>query len=145
MTLYELINSNSSLAQAVSDGNDGAIQNWLNTPSVVSSRKIPVNDFVACLYDTGAFTAIKHATAQGNETAAFAIDVLRDSKALGIENIDLSLDVNQDLLNALLTEGVLTQAQVDAVAELSMTLVSPAEANGFGAVSIEQIAKALRG
>jgi hypothetical protein len=61
-----------------------------------------------------------------------------------VESIDLSLIVNQDLLNGLLVQTIITQEQVDAVAALAVTLVSPAEANGLGAVSIEQIAKALR-
>lgn len=144
MTLLDLITSTTSLAQAVSDGNDGEIQQWLNTPTIVSSRKIPINEFVACLYDTGAFTAIKYAALNNNATATFAIDMLKDCKALGVETIDLSLVVNQDLLNGLLVQNIITQAQVDAVAVLAVTLVSPAEAHGLGAVSIEQIAKALR-
>lgn len=144
MTLTDLITSTTSLAQAVSDGNDGAIQQHLNTPSVTASRKIPINDFVACLYDTGAFTAIKHAAVNGNETAKFTIETMKDCKSLGVESIDLSLDVNQDLLNGLLVQAIINQAQVDAVAALAVTLVSPAEAHGLGTVSIEQIAKALR-
>jgi len=145
MNLSELIHSGSSLVQAVSDGNDGAIQLWLNTPSVTASRKIPINDFVACLYDTGAFTAIKQAALSNNATANFAIETMKDCKALGVESIDLSLDVNQDLLNGLLVQNIINQAQIDAVAALAVTLVSPAEVHGLGAVSIEQIAKALRG
>lgn len=144
MNITDLINSNPSLAQAVSDGNDGEIQQWLNTPSIVSSRKIPINEFVACLYDTGAFTAIKQAAVNNNATATFAIETMKDCKALGVESIDLSLDVNQDLLNGLLVQAIINQAQVDAVAALAVTLVSPAQAHGLGTVSIEQIARALR-
>ena len=144
MTLFELITTTTALHEYAHTGNDGAIQQWLNTPSVTASRKIPINDFVACLYDIGAFTAIKQAALNGNATANFAIETMKDCKALGVESIDLSLDVNQDLLNGLLVQNIINQAQVDAVAALAVTLVSPAEANGLGDVSIEQIAKALR-
>jgi hypothetical protein len=85
MTLLELINSEPALAQAVRDGNDGAIQLWLNTPAITVSRKIPISEFVAVLYNCGAFVAIKRAAATGNQTAALAVEILRDSKTLGIE------------------------------------------------------------
>jgi hypothetical protein len=49
------------------------------------------------------------------------------------------------LLNKLVDEDVLSQIHIDAVAALAVAIVSPAEAYGFGSVSIEQIAKALRG
>ncbi|MBV5310831.1 hypothetical protein [Chromatium okenii] len=141
MTLFELINSTPALYEYARTGNDGAIQQWLNTPSIVSSRKIPINEFVACLYDTGAFTAIKQAAVNNNATATFAIETMKDCKALGVESIDLSLIVNQDLLNGLLVQTIITQEQVDAVAALAVTLVSPAEANGLGAVSLADVAE----
>ena len=128
MTLNTLILSEPSLSDAIASGNDGQIAQWLSTPSVTVPRGIPIHEFVAKLYDTGAFTAIKQAAMLGNATAAFAIDVLKDAKTLGIETIDMSLETNQSLLSALLAANIITQAQIDAVLTLATELVSPAQA-----------------
>jgi hypothetical protein len=141
MTLAELIASEPSIAQAVTDGNDGLIAQWLNTPSIERARGIPINAFAGELYNSGAFVAIVQAAATGNTTAQMAITIMEKAKALGIETIDLSLTSNQSLLSALLADGVITQAQIDSALALGTELVSPAEYNGLGSVSAQQIAE----
>lgn len=42
MTLSTIIQSEPSLAQAVIDGNDGLIQQWLNTPSIETTEPIAI-------------------------------------------------------------------------------------------------------
>lgn len=145
MTLYELITSEASLADAVAAGNDGAIALWLNTPSVTVTRNIPINAFVGELYNSGAFVAILTAAAQGNTTAAMAVALIEKAKSLGIEGIDMSLAVNQGMVATLVSESIVTQAQADAAVALSQVVVSPADAAGLGHISIDQIATALRG
>lgn len=145
MTLNELITGEPSLTEHVASGNDGLIALWLNTPSVTVTRNIPINAFVGELYNSGAFVAILQAAALGNATAAMAVTLIEKAKTLGIEGIDMSLPVNQGMVATLVSEGIVTQAQADSAVALSQVVVSPAEANGLGHVSIEQIAKALRG
>jgi hypothetical protein len=145
MTLAELIASEPSIAQAVTDGNDGLIAQWLNTPSIERARGIPINEFAGDLYNSGAFVAIMTAATTGNTTAQMAVAVMEKAKAFGIQNIDLNLPSNQAMLAGLLNDGVITQEQIDSAEALGIETVSPAEYNGLGTVNIEQIAKALRG
>lgn len=145
MTLNDLILSEPSLADAIASGNDGQIANWLNTPSVSVQQPIPINTFVGELYNSGAFVAILQAASTGNSTAAMAVTLIEKAKTLGIERIDLGMPVNQSMIATLISEGIITQAQADSAMDLANAIVSPAKANGFNQVSIEQIAKALRG
>lgn len=145
MTLHELITSEPSLADHVTAGNDGAIAAWLNTPSVASTKEVLMDHFVGKLYQNGGFLAVIQAAATGNQVAGMALTVIEKAKALGLNQVDISLPSTQLLLGSLVTEGLLTQAQADEVTALSDTVISPAEAAGLGHVSIEQIAKALRG
>lgn len=143
--LSDLISSEPSLASAVAGGNDGLIAQWLNTPSIQSTRPIPIDEFIAELFRSGAFLSIQQAVLGGNETAVLAFETVKNAKLLGLQNIDLSLTPNQALIAGLVQSGLMTQVQADSVAALAEVTISPAENAGLGVVSIEQIARALRG
>lgn len=140
MTLHELITGEPTLAQHIASGNDGAIAEWLNTPSVTVTRNIPINAFVGELFNTGAFAAILQAAALGNQTAGMAVTLIEKAKALGIEGINVALPINQGMLATLVSDGTVTQAQVDSAVALSNVVVSPAESAGLGYVSLLDIA-----
>lgn len=143
--LSDLILSEESLESAIADGNDGLIAQWLNTPSIQSTRPIPIDEFIAELFRSGAFLAIQQAVLAGDETAVLAFETVKNAKALGLQNIDMSLAPNQALIAGLVQSGLITQAQADSVAALAEVTISPAENAGLGVVSIDQIARALRG
>lgn len=113
MTLAELIQSEPSIAEYVVSGNDGAIAQWLNTPSIAAQRPIPIVEFVGELYNSGAFVAILQAAATGNTTAQMAVTLIEKAKTLGIERIDLSLPVNQSMISTLVSEEIVTQEHRD--------------------------------
>lgn len=141
MTLTELIQSEQSIAEYIISGNDGAILQWLNTPSIPVQRPIPINEFTGELYNSGAFVAILQSAATGNQTAQMAVTLIEKAKALGIERIDLSLPVNQSMLGTLVSEGIVAQAQIDSALALADTLISPAENAGLSPVSLRDIAE----
>jgi hypothetical protein len=140
MTLTELIQSEPSIAEYVTSGNDGAILQWLNTPSIPAQRPIPINEFTGELYNSGAFVAILQAASTGNSAAQMAVTLIEKAKSLGIERIDLSLAVNQQMVATLISEGIITQAQADSATALANTLISPAENAGLGTVSAIDLA-----
>lgn len=139
-TLNELITGEPSLSEHIASGNDGAIVDWLNTPSVTVQRNIPINAFVGELFNTGAFAAILQAAALGNQTAGMAVTLIEKAKSLGIEGINMSLPINQSMLASLIADGVITQAQSDSAVALANVVVSPAEAAGLGYVSLLDVA-----
>lgn len=141
MTLDDLITGEASLATAIASGDDGAIQTWLNTPSVVVTRNIPINAFVGDLYNSGAFVAILQAAATGNATAQMAVTLIEKAKTLGIEGIDVTLPVNQAMIGTLVSEAIVTQAQADSALALASVTVSPADAAGLGTITLQQIAE----
>lgn len=141
MTLNELIAGEPSLADAITTGNDGAIVEWLNMPSIPASRPIQINAFVGNLYNSGAFVAIITAAATGNQTASMAVTLIEKANALGIERIDLSMPVNQSMIATLISENIITQTQADSAMALANTLISPAESAGFNPVSLIDVAE----
>lgn len=143
--LNTLITNEPSLADALAAGNGTAILTWLNAPSITASRPVPIDEFVAEMFRNGAFLAIQTAVLQGSATAILAFETIKNAKALGLQNIDMSLSANTSLLSALVSEGIMTEAQANDVAALASTLISPAEDAGLGVVAMDDVVRSLRG
>lgn len=105
---------------------DADLLEWLNTPSITRAKKVPIGDFVAALFDSGAVNAIFQAAATGDQLAGAAMTLIEKVKALGVENIDLGLSTNQNLLSGLVQAGIVTEQQIAPAMALGSEIVSQA-------------------
>lgn len=106
---------------------DFAIAAILNRPDIQATRPVPIAEFVANLFETGAMFSIQQAVLQGHPTAVIADRMVSKARELGLQHIDLSLTVNQTLLAGLLQAELITQAQADAATALAAVTTSRAQ------------------
>lgn len=106
---------------------DFAIAAILNRRDVQVTRPVPIEEFVASLFETGAMLAIQTAVLEGNPTAVIADRMVSKARELGLRHIDLSIPVNQALLGGLLQAELITQAQADAATALAGVTTSRAQ------------------
>lgn len=121
---------------------DTDLLSWLNTPSITRAKKVPIGDFVAALFDSGAVNAIFQAAATGDQLAGAAMTLIEKVKILGVENIDLSLETNQSLLSSLVQANIVTEQQIAPALALGSEDVSPAENAGLGMPHIGDVQNA---
>jgi hypothetical protein len=80
-----------------------------------ADRLVPILDITDYLRSNGLWLPIKAAAAQGNGAAAAAVDLNDDVRA---QTLDMSLPIVAQMLAALVTAELLTQAQSDAIVAL---------------------------
>lgn len=123
---------------------DFAIAAILNRPDIQATRPVPIEEFVASLFETGAMLAIQTAVLQANPTAVIADRMVSKARELGLRHIDLSIPVNQALLGGLLQAELITQAQADAATALAAVTTSRAEIAIGRTISAAEVGDALR-
>lgn len=132
------------LAEHVAADHDQQIADILNRRDITASRLVPIADFVANLFETGAMLSIQTAVLGGNPTAVLADRMISKARELGLQHIDLSLAVNQALLSSLLQAELITQGQAQAATALADTLLSRAQLLLERDVTAAEIGDALR-
>ena len=115
------------LAEHDAADHDQQIADILNRRDIEGTKPVPIADFVASLFETGAMLSIQMAVLQGNATAVIADRMVSKAKELGVQHIDLDLPVNQQLLASLLQAGIITQEQSDAATALAAVTRSRAQ------------------
>ncbi|KAF0234072.1 MAG: hypothetical protein FD177_984 [Desulfovibrionaceae bacterium] len=128
-------------AAHIASGADSALADMLNEvrESIQIDRLVERSTIKTLFFGTGEMLALKAAT---SPEAQSAVMYLSDPDYV---HVDLTLPVVQGMMAALLLQGVLSQNTVDAIQAMGKRGGSRAEQLGLGAVSHEQIAKALRG
>ena len=146
MILKDFINAQPALAADVTAGNDGAIATWLNTPSIPTVGTVSRPNFAEWCGSTGLRAEIQDAANTAGDPLRSISLTLLDFLQGGVSDaLDFSRADNQAMLQSWVTAGKLTAAQQSELLTLATSNQSPAQVNGFGVVSIEQIAQALRG
>ena len=115
------------LAPLVVANDDRGIAAILNRADQATTRPVPIAEFVANLFETGAMFSIQQAVLQGHPTAVIADRMVSKARELGLQHIDLSLSVNRTLLAGLLNAQLITQQQADSAAALANVTRSRAQ------------------
>lgn len=144
LALKANIFSEPTLAAAVSSGDDGAIWQHFNNPSVSVNGEIPRQKLMVWLASTG--LRVKIQDIAENKVHALRASALAISDMLrGDSSLDLRAPGMDALIEAWVTAGEITLAQADALKGLSITKISVAQRDFGSGVTFEDIAKALRG
>jgi len=105
-------------AVAASPSLQEIIPNWQGIAdglSVSVVQSIPVEMLFDVLFATGDYMALKQAQFEGVQSAVLAFATLADAKALGSGMVNQSLPATVALLNALQSDGLLSDVGRDAL------------------------------
>lgn len=100
------------------DGSDDALLASVLNERMEPGAAVPVPTWkiVNYLRGKGAWVAIKEAAAAKNMPAQAAVDLIEDQR---VQTVDLTLPILKELLPVLVTDGLLSQEQFDAINAMS--------------------------
>lgn len=132
-------------ADLVAAGADNQIAALLNAPRTTRYTRVPLGDVLIWAAQTGALARLEagkaHADSQVATVAATALAILMSP----IDSIDFGRQEVRDMFTVLVTGGVFTGAQRDALLAMASAPASRANVLGFAHVSEIDVAIALRG
>lgn len=143
--LRDYILAQPELSAHVTAGNDGAIADWLNTPAVPKVSTVERSVFAGWCGATGLRAAIQdHSQNPASPLRSIALTTLDFLLGGVATSIDFAKAENMQMLAAWEQAGPITAEQKAALMALATKQISRAESQGYGHVSVSDVAKALR-
>lgn len=129
------------LAGELSGKSDNDVAAILNNPRYTTAQLVPLSKIQPYLMAENAWWSIVDAASDPTHAdrqyiARRTVDYFNSAR---VENIDLSLPLVQQMVGGMVTTGLLTQAQLDAIIAMGQRLASRAEMLGWPLITYNDV------